>query len=61
MADYTLSARIVGDSSSLNKSVDTAKSKLESFSKKMDSISNKFNDIGKKNDARINFTNNFSR
>lgn len=48
MADYTLSARIVGDSSSLNRSVDNASSKLEKFSKKMESISNKMKDIGTK-------------
>ena len=40
MADYTLSAKITGDSSGFDKAIQSAEKSASSFEKKMESISN---------------------
>ena len=48
MADYTLSAKITGDSSGFDKAIQSAEKSASSFEKKMESISNKAKGIGDK-------------
>lgn len=46
MADYTLSAKITGDSSGFDKAIQSAEKAASSFEKKMESISSKAKSIG---------------
>lgn len=46
MADYTLSAKITGDSSGFEKAFSTAQKTVDSFSKKFDSIGKKISSVG---------------
>lgn len=48
MADYTLSAKITGDSSGFDKAIQSAEKAASSFEKKMESISSKAKSIGDK-------------
>lgn len=48
MADYTLSAKITGDASDFDKSVQDAEKSLNSFSKKMSSMTKSISDFGNK-------------
>lgn len=48
MADYTLSAKITGDSSGFDKAIQSAEKSASSFEKKMENISNKAKSIGDK-------------
>lgn len=48
MADYTLSAKITGDSSGFDKAIQSAEKSASSFEKKMESISSKAKSIGDK-------------
>lgn len=48
MADYTLSAKITGDSSGFNKAIQSAEKSASSFEKKMESISSRAKSIGDK-------------
>ena len=48
MADYTLSAKITGDSGGFNKAIQSAEKAASSFEKKMESISSKAKSIGDK-------------
>ena len=48
MADYTLSAKITGDSSGFDKAIQSAEKFASSFEKKMENISNKAKSIGDK-------------
>ena len=60
MADFTLSAKVTGDSSGFEKAFSTAQktldsfyAKVQSFTKKLDSIGNTFTDVGDKLTSRI--------
>lgn len=48
MADYTLSAKITGDSSGFDKAIQSAEKSASSFEKKMESISSRAKSIGDK-------------
>lgn len=48
MPDYTLSAKITGDSSGFDKAIQSAEKSASSFEKKMENISNKAKSIGDK-------------
>lgn len=48
MADYTLSAKITGDSSGFDKAIQSAEKSASSFEKKMESISSRAKNIGDK-------------
>ncbi len=47
MADYTLSAKITGDSTGFEKAFPTAQKTLDSFQNKVQNITKKLDSIGK--------------
>ena len=53
MADYTLSAKITGDSSGFDKAIQSAEKAASSFEKKMESIGKKLSSIGNSLTSKI--------